>query len=286
MRSYKLFSILVVVFVLLFSPVKVFASLYINEFSSGSSDSDWVEIYNSDSTSVDLSGYILRDSNSNKLDLAGTIGANSFVSFDWNSKLNNDGDTIRLLKVDESAVDQVSYGSSANVPAPSSSQTAGRQPDGTSNWVLFSSNTRNASNNSSSVVPTPTATPTNTPTPAPTNTPTPSPTPTPTPTHTPTPTPVKTTTPTPPIAKVSVDPNREGGPDSAQNASAVSSQQKQEVLGSGVNLGGKLDSLDNTKSEQGYNWTKLLILMGTVLVTGACGILVYNNYLKEKAEEI
>jgi hypothetical protein len=286
-RIYNILPFFILLLVLLIFPFKVSAALYINEFSAGTTDMDWVEIYNSDSTSVDMSGYILRDStSSNKLDLTGTLSGSSYLVFDWNNKLNNDGDTIRLLKTDESVVDQVTYGDSGSVPAPSGSQTAGRLSDGAPNWVLFVSNTKGLPNNASSVVPTstPSPTPTSTPTPTPTRTPTSTPAPTATPTPTPT---IKINlTPTPTINKIknSIDPNREGGTESAKYETAVDSG-SQNILGENTNL-------ENIKSDipasnaASYNWGKLLIIMGVVLVSGACGILVYNNYRKQKGEEI
>lgn len=271
-------------------PQKAFAALFINEFSSATSNSDWVEIYNSDSSPVDLSAYILRDStDSNKLDLSGMINGNSFQVFEWNNKLNNEGDTIKLLKTDETSVDQVVYGISGSVPAPSGTQTAGRSPDGSQTWVLFANDTKGSSNNSSTVVPTPTPTlvPTNTPTPTPTKAPTSVPTPTPTPTLAPTPSSKITPTPTPLIKsklKSSIDPNREGGTQSAQYTTMADSAD-QNILGTNTKLG-DIKSDIPTSTAPSYNWGKLLIIMGVVLVSGACGILVYNNYKKQKSEEI
>ncbi len=189
----SVFCLLIVGTLLLF-PQKVFAALFINEFSSGTSDSDWIEIFNSDNAPVDLSNYILRDStSSNKLSLSGEISANGFTTFDWSNKLNNDGDTIRLLlKSDESSIDQIIYGTSGNVSAPSGTQTAGRSPDGSQNIVILSSSSKGLSNNTATAIPTATLTPTETPTPTkeptPTKTPTPSPTSKPTATNTPDPT--------------------------------------------------------------------------------------------------
>lgn len=173
-------------------PQKAFAALYINEFSSEGS-SDWVEIYNSDATSVDLSLWRLRDStSSNKVDLTGTIDANGFASFDFGDNLNNGGDTIRLvLKTDENnSISQVVYGTPGDLGIPASGQTGGRNPDGSSNWVILASASKGSSNNSSSVVPTNTPTPTDAPSPSKT------PTPTKSPTTAPTSTPVKSPTPT------------------------------------------------------------------------------------------
>lgn len=284
-RYYLLFLVALLLFL---APNKVFAALYINEFSSATSNSDWVEIYNSDSSPVDLTGYIIRDSTeSNKLDLSGTIGGNSYSVFDWNNKLNNDGDTVRLLKSDETQVDQVVYGGSGNITVAAGTQTTGRQTDGSSTWVLFANDTKGSSNNSSTIVPTPTATPTSTNTPAPTQTPTPTPkptnTPTPTTTGTPTPTPKTTNTPTP---KITSDPiTREGGSESALMQTQTDAEPTQGILGENASFANSQSEIPTTTA-QNYNWGALLIVMGVVLVTGACGILLYNNYRKSKEQEI
>lgn len=132
-------------------------------------------------------------------------------------------------------------------------------------------------------VPTLTPTPTNTPTPNPTSTPTststPTPTNTPTPKPTNTPTPAKKLTPTvvPTSVKISTMPQ-------VMAANTVSDQKSQVQNTSDFDLGGKLDDLD--VREQGYNWWKLLIIMGTVIITGAVGVFLYNNHIKERSEEI
>lgn len=193
----KLFWALLFALILSF-PQKAFAALYINEFSSNGS-SDWVEIYNSDSSSIDLTQYRLRDSTaSNKVDLTGSVDGNGFASFEFGDDLNNGGDTIKLvLKSDDSVINQVVYGVPGDVSAPASGQTAGRSPDGTSNWVILASASKGSTNNSSATVPTPTLTPTEAPTPTKTPTLTKAPTSVPTPTSTKTPTPTKSSSATP-----------------------------------------------------------------------------------------
>lgn len=273
--------IILVSLLLSVSTSRSFAALYINEFSSSSSDADWIEIYNSDGVEVDLSNYIIKDSsNSNKLELTGTIPANGFATFDWSDRLNNPGDTISLrLKDDENnIIDQVTYGN-GNLLAPTGSQTGGRNQDGQGSWVIFTAGTKGNSNNSSLVYSTPTPNPTSTPTPNPTNTPTPNPTNTPTPKPTNTPTPTKKISPTaiPTSAKISAMPE-------VMAANTASDQTSQVQNASDFDLGGELDDLD--VREEGYNWWKLLIIMGTVIITGAVGVFLYNNHIKERSEEI
>lgn len=199
--------------------VPVHATVVINEFSSGTS-SDWVELYNTGTASADLSIYRLRDStDSNKKDLSGSLSSGGITSFSFSNYLNNGGDTIKFIRIEnESEIieEQISYGDVGGLCASSESQSIGKLPDGSSTIVRFSSSTRDATNNSSQepcISPTstsaPTVTltksPTITSTSAPTNTPTPTPaskiivtnTPTPTKKGTPTYTPTQTTSPTP-----------------------------------------------------------------------------------------
>ncbi len=128
---------------------------------------------------------------------------------------------------------------------------------------------------------TPTLAPTNTPTPTPK--PTNTPTPTPSPTLTPTPTIKATPTPPKPTLKVTIDPKREGGTESAVYTTPA--EQNQSILGSNTNISGDQPAADTSGSAPN-DWGKLFIIMGIVLVCGACGILLYNNYKKQKGEEI
>lgn len=126
-----------------------------------------------------------------------------------------------------------------------------------------------------------------TPTPTPTNTPTP----TPNPTATPTPTPTKTPTPTPTHTSPSPTTRDAKAPSpSPQMMTAMNTNEsmqgppEQDVKGADISLGGNLDELE-AKTE-GYNWWRLLIVMGVVIVTGTCGVFLYNNHIKERSEEL
>lgn len=175
-------SFFLVIFFLVFMPtVRAEENIVINEFFSQGS-SDWVELYNKSSDQIDLSQYRLRDSSAtNKITLTGQLAAHGFVTFDWGDKLNNSGDTIKLvLASDENVViDQVTYGKAGDtITAPGSNQSAGRQTDGGSQWVIFATASKGLSNDNAAIVPTFTPTPTNAPTP--TRIPTPTKTPIPT----------------------------------------------------------------------------------------------------------
>lgn len=150
----------------LFSHNISLAAPQINEFSSSTSD-DWIEIYNPDSIAIDLSSFKVRDSTeNNQLDLSGILAPQSFTVFDWANKLNNGGDVIRLVQVsDNFSVDQVTYGNQGGLIAPGIDQTAGRLTDGGGVWTIFTTSSKNSSNNSSAVFTPPTPTPSKTPTP-------------------------------------------------------------------------------------------------------------------------
>lgn len=182
-KSFTWFATVVLIFAFLIAK-PIYADLFINEFSSSTSDDDWIEIYNSGPESIDLGDYRLRDDTAtNKLDLGDMLAPQGFKVFQWSNKLNNSGDIIKLiLKNDENNItDQVAYGDKGNdVSAPSGNQSAGRQSNGSAQWIMFASPSRESSNSNSSPAPTPTSTPQPTPTKAPTpKNPTPTKIPTP-----------------------------------------------------------------------------------------------------------
>ncbi|MDP3888846.1 MAG: lamin tail domain-containing protein [bacterium] len=173
-------------------PKSAFANIYINEFSSNSSQ-EWVELYNDSSSSVDLSGWSLKDDSNPGKNLSGTITGNGYFIYESTNWLNNSGgDSITLFdNASPSAqIDQIIFGKSGSVVGtPDSDKSAGRTPNGSSLWENNLTPSKNAAN--------PQPAPTSTPTPA-ESTPTPTPTPVdPTPTSKPSPTPTKKPTPTP-----------------------------------------------------------------------------------------
>ncbi|MDD5147077.1 MAG: hypothetical protein PHV63_00805 [Candidatus Daviesbacteria bacterium] len=173
--------LLLIIFLILFIfyiPHLAFAStIKINEFyaagGSSSSNPDWVEIYNE---GMDISLYQLIDADNHKKDLSGANCNSHFCTIDWYNLLNKDGDIITLTSklYSDISIDQVKYGNHGGIPAPGNGQSAGRNPDGTGNWTIFSTPSKGATNNTS-----PTSAPTSTPTLSPTQTPAPTTTPTP-----------------------------------------------------------------------------------------------------------
>ncbi len=181
------------VFFLLFfiSASEASAQVVINEFSP-STLKDWVEIYNTNDSLVDLSNYRIRDTtDNNKKDLFGSLEVGGVVSFDFGRSLNKDGDTVKLILVDgenETLIDSISYGGDGNLCLPSEQGSIGRAPDGSSTIERFSIHTRDSLNGTSNLdpCPSPTLEPTPTPTHGPTSTPIPTSTKTPTATPKPT----------------------------------------------------------------------------------------------------
>ena len=265
--------------------------LWINEFSSYSSD-DWVEIYNDSSDPVTLGIYQLRDeTESHNITLVGEIAPRGFVVVDYNNYLNKGGDTIKLVSASnkDNIFDQVQYGSSGDdVAAPGDGQSAGRSSDGDTQWVIFATDSKEHSNNDSSVVPTITPTPSKTPTPV--NSPTPKNTPTPTKA----PTPIKSGQ-----ASVEDEITEKNNPSVKRKTAKTSSSTRTSVASmSGMPtsiLGASKSALSKAATKSASNKKRVLIdsakqdgnLMGVFFVVGAafllgCGILIYLK--KKKAQ--
>ena len=206
--------ILLSLFFFLFVP-RVFASdVVLNEFfpnppGSSESDAEWIELYNSTSSSIDISGWKLDDDPSSAqaeyvIPSGTSVGPAGFLVFESSItgiQLSNSGDSVRLLGTDGTEVDTYTYDSSV-----AEDVSIGRSVNGGGSWTSCATPTKGSSNNCP--LPTPTATSTPSPTPSPTQAPTPTKTPTPagiptpiptstTQTLTKTPTPTKKATPTP-----------------------------------------------------------------------------------------
>ncbi len=209
------FKILLFLFILSARFNIIYASVVINEFSSESSD-DWVELYADSET--DISEWVLRDfkedgslsSLKSVFPQGTTIGSsnNQFYIVDLNTRLNKNGDIIKLYSKDEvNLIDEISYGDKGGICSANESQTIGREVDGSGLFVRFSNSTNGATNNGAPQAPCPTVTPTSTPNP----TDTPKPSYTPTPSKTPTPLPQATAIPTQ-TAKSSLVPTKKVTP--------------------------------------------------------------------------
>lgn len=192
-----------IIFASICLPLKVNASVIINEFYPKSSE--WVEFYNASSDAEDLANYVFDDDpdfnsdieSKNKISLIGILQPQSLCYWDLNAYLNDAGDTPTLFKSDGTTVDSYTYSS------PTVDKSYSRIPSG-GEWQVDQIPTK-ITISCMSLAPTSTPTSSPTPTPTPTNTPYPTSTPTnkPTPTYTLTPTP-KITSPLTPAPSNSI----------------------------------------------------------------------------------
>lgn len=183
------------------SPV---AAVVINEFlpnpEGNDTNSEWVEFYNPDSSTVDLSDYFFDDDNDFQSDskskpkqsLIGMLGPLTTCYWEISNYLNNGGDWPTLFTADGAVVDDYEYKDT------SEEKSYARVPDG-GDWQAEQVPTKSLVN-CLDLAPTPTLSPTPTATPTPTQ-PTPKATvgaaPTPTPPTSPTPKATAGTTPKP-----------------------------------------------------------------------------------------
>ncbi|MFK7810095.1 MAG: lamin tail domain-containing protein [Saprospiraceae bacterium] len=173
MKNFTLYKKIGVVFLLLqLTTTYIFSQqVYINEFLASNSnvnvdefgeDDDWIELYNSSSSPVNIGGYFLTDDliNTTKWTIpAGTtIPGNGFLLF-WcdnqdiqgpqhtNFKLGSGGESVALVASDGTTViDSYTYGpQTANI-------SFGRSTDGGTPWVFFGTPTPEASNGGGSTV--------------------------------------------------------------------------------------------------------------------------------------
>jgi hypothetical protein len=192
LRSKKVFLIfnffLIILLITLCFPSIVNAILYVNELfpnPTGNEETDeWVEIFNVDSSSVDLNGYWLKDAadhemqiNSSKTNGTTEVAANAWIVIfrngDSSFSLNNSGsETVTLYNPDKTELlNSFTYTDSVE------GKSWGRVPDAGEISELALDSTPWSANQ---IPPTPTSTPSPTEMPTPTSSPTPSPTPAPT----------------------------------------------------------------------------------------------------------
>lgn len=87
----------------------------LSEFMPNPSEGqEWVEIYNRGATAANLAGWKIDDalggSSPSSLGESFLIEPAGFALFYFGSKLNNDGDTLRILKADNTEVEVVNFG--------------------------------------------------------------------------------------------------------------------------------------------------------------------------------
>ncbi len=153
------------------------STIKLNEFSSASNP-EWIELYNPETSNVNLNGWVILFDDSSTTTQKITLSTNDaipgngfkviehpFTSSGW---LNNNGDTIILKDQNGSLVDSISYGTGLWVL--SAEESGCRNTDGGAIWVICSNPTKGSANQ---VAASPTPPPT--PTPVPTSTATSSP---------------------------------------------------------------------------------------------------------------
>ncbi len=114
--------------------------LVINEFVSDPADNDteWVEIFNNTSSTVDLSGWYIEESGGSKTNLSGLIDK-FFVVNDIKGNLNNGGDSISLYDNSGGLIDKVIYGKeSVQAPVATDPKSTARRIDGNNTFNNFS----------------------------------------------------------------------------------------------------------------------------------------------------
>lgn len=122
--------------------------------------SDWIELYNSGTSAVNLNGYYLSDNNASLYKWTfpnAIIPANGYLlicasekdtvypngEIHTNFKLSSRGEYLSLLAADSTLVD------SLTIPMVFANQSYGRQPDGNTSWFTFDTPTLNQTNNNS-----------------------------------------------------------------------------------------------------------------------------------------
>ena len=135
------------------SPVVTSEGIYINElYSTGN---DWIELYNDNSSSKDISGYLIYDHASDKYTLPANtvIPSKGFLvlncdgtatALNTNFKLSSDGETVYFENASGTLIDMVKF------PAMVDGQSYARIPDGTGDFVITGSVTKDISNGGSS----------------------------------------------------------------------------------------------------------------------------------------
>jgi|GEM_PF-1189712 len=185
----KLISIvLICLFYFLIITHNIYAStnIVINEFSSSTSNNDWIELYNPTNIDIDIIGLTIQDTTSSskeakfhEFEQSTIVPSFGFCIVNCGNRLNSDGDRIRLLYKEE-VIDCVSYGNGngvfckdfADLGSPLGNLTGSRKPDGSDNWA-FNQPTQGYSNLTDTepsekklcYVPTPVPSPTPLPTP-------------------------------------------------------------------------------------------------------------------------
>lgn len=270
--------------VIIFTAKQALATVQINEImpnpvgneSEGTTDKEWVELFNDADGLVSLVGWKLVDKAGHEKTLDGLVGIDGkgfkIYETDGSWMNNGDGDVIKLINtagVQEGF--EFAYGSD-----PGEGVTLGRYPDGAVTWATMQSVTKG--NTNSGPIPVATATPTQTPTPS--VSPTPVATATPTSGLTPTRIPV---TPTPKIKSQEDDTQTKP----TENPTDIDKQRSQVLAGNNqdevVEVGNStVDNQSGTPSGEGekgsgIDWLVLGLIGGGSLLLAGAGWTVWKS---------
>lgn len=121
-------------------------NIVINELLSrpAEGEDEWIELFNADTVTIDVSGWQLRDASGKTTDWPDTTIAPGAFALVLNpkGKLNNDGDSVTLIDATGAVVDNVDYGT-ATLPSPKPGESAARFADG---WAVTLTPTAGAEN--------------------------------------------------------------------------------------------------------------------------------------------
>lgn len=173
-KGKQLFYCLIVIFFIFFTG-KTHAALKLNEIypAPQTGEYEWVELFNNQNETIDISSFVLSDLANNKLNFATTSAQPlSYILATSSSVLNNTGDTVFLKNAAGETIETASYSGSLT-----SEKTFARCPDINGDWFTLSTITKESSNSTACTSLTPTPAPAPTSTPAPTATPSPTPLP-------------------------------------------------------------------------------------------------------------
>lgn len=150
---------------------KTHAALKLNEIypAPQTGEYEWVELFNDQNETIDISSFVLLDLANNKLNFATTSAQPlSYILATSSSVLNNTGDTVFLKNVAGETIETASYSGSFTAE-----KTFARCPDGNGDWFTLLTITKTSSNSPACISLTPTPAPEPTITPIPTSTPAP-----------------------------------------------------------------------------------------------------------------
>ena len=129
----------------LIPPPSTTTGLFINEVYS--SNPDWIELYNSTDSEINLSGFILQDdkgaAEEYKIPAGTKIAAKSFLVIDTFTfgLSSSQGDIVKLLDTKSTLIDEIT------LPIMKSEESYARITDGATNWQKSSTPTKGKSNN-------------------------------------------------------------------------------------------------------------------------------------------